>query len=75
MIPFFISQNNLKWTFSRHDTSLSHRRYHTLILAKCQQTIRNIIYEENHLVGRPDRPSVFWPYRIDWRRLFLDYSL
>lgn len=50
IIPFFVSQNNLKWTFSRHD-SPSLKGYHAPISAKSQQTIRNIIYEENHLAA------------------------
>lgn len=47
IIPFFVSQNSLKWTFSRHDIPFL-KGYHAPISAKSQQIIRNIIYEESH---------------------------
>lgn len=50
MISLFASQNNLKWTLSRHDIPLYPGRYHTLISPKNQAITRHIIYEMDHLV-------------------------
>ena len=47
-ISLFASQNNLKWTLSRHDIPLYPGRYHTLISPKNQAIIRHIIYEMDH---------------------------
>jgi len=50
VLSLSISQNNFKWTLSRHDIPLSYRRYHTPISVKSQQIIRNINCENTYLV-------------------------
>lgn len=49
MFSFFVSQNNVKWTFSQYDIIPYYRRYHTPILTENQQIIRNINHEKNYL--------------------------
>jgi len=63
VLPLLPSQNNFKWTFPRHDNPLSPRRYHTLILPKNQEIIRNIFYEMDHKIMNYNDPNYgnIWP--------------